>query len=244
MQILTNNLTLASARRKAKVFLSVILTLGFLALSGGGVQAAKLDKPTIGTAVAGKHYQVLPKFGKTKVPPGKVEVIEFFWYGCPHCYRLDPYIESWLKNKPSYVTFRRVAVPSNGLWEVHARTYYTADRLKLLGKTHVAFFDAIHKQRQPLTNQRTISKFFSNYGVSVEQFNDVYNSFAVESKIRLASREARSYKVNSVPVVIVNGKYMLTAGWVGGEANLIAVINQLAKLEHENPRPASDKSKS
>lgn len=207
-------------------------------------QTADLKKPNIGTAVAGRNYLVLQEFGKTKVAPGKIEVTEFFWYGCPHCYKLEPYIRNWVKNKPSYVTFRRVPVPFNGLWRIHAQTYFTSERLGLVGKTHEAFFDAIHKDRQPLTNQRTIAKFFSEYGVSPDKFNEIFTSFGVESKLRIATREATFYQINSVPMVVVNGKYLVTFQYAGSEANMIEVIKQLTKLEYENPTDESNKPSS
>ena len=223
--------------KRTGLLIVVLVSLGVFISQNGA--AANLDKATIGNAIAGKHYQILQKFGKTKVPPGKVEVTEYFWYGCPHCYRLEPYVENWEANKPSYITFRRVAVPFNGLWQIHAQAYYTAERLNLVGKTHRAFFDSIHKERRPLTNQRNIAKFYSEYGVNADRFNEVYNSFGVESKMRLASREVSFYKINSVPMFVVNGKYLLSVGMAGSEANLMEVVRQLAKLEHENPATPS-----
>lgn len=205
--------------------------------------AATLAKPTIGTAVAGRNYQVLDNFGKTKVAPGKVEVVEYFWYGCPHCNKLEPYLEHWEENKESYVKFRRVPVPFRGLWQVHARAYFTAERLNVLGKSHQAFFDAIHKKRMPLTNKKNIAKFYSEYGVNIDEFNEVYDSFGVDSKMRLALREVEFYKVNSVPAIVVNGKYLLNVQMAGSEANLIEVIKQLAKREFDNA-PSKDQDKS
>ena len=203
-------------------------------------EAASLSKPNIGTAVAGKNYQILSNFGKPRIAPGKVEVVEYFWYGCPHCNRLEPYIENWAVKKPSYVVFRRVPVPFQGLWQVHARSFYAAQRLNVVDKTHQAFFDAIHKERKPLTNKKNIAKFYSEYGVNIDEFNEVYDSFGVDSKMRLALREVNFYKINSVPAVVVNGKYLLNVGMAGSEANLIEVIKQLAKLESENPLPSKE----
>lgn len=238
--------TVITALKQPSIILASTLIFIAAILLSSPLQAAgeKLAKPTIGVAVAGKNYQVLPKFGKTKVPPGRVEVTEFFWYGCPHCYRLEPYIENWLAKKAPYVSFRRVAVPFGGLWNIHAQSYYTAERLKVLGETHTAFFDAIHKERRPLTNQRNIAKFFSEHGVDINKFNEVFNSFSVSSRMGLAEREVSFYKINSVPLIIVNGKYLATVQMAGSEANLIEVIKQLTELEKDNLKEQDTKTKS
>ena len=229
-----------------RIFISVLLGLMLLGGMAANVNAAgeNLAKPTIGTAIAGKNYQILKKFGKTKVPPSKVEVVEFFWYGCPHCYRMEPYLEKWAASKQPYVSFRRVAAPFGGLWNIHAQTYYTAERLKVVRKTHIPFFDAIHKEKRALTTQRSISKFFGEYGVDVNQFNEVFSSFSVTSRLRLAEREISFYGINSVPSIVVNGKYLITVQMAGSEANLIEVIKQLAKLENDNKGEEKNKPKS
>lgn len=228
-------------KRKIVITMAVIAMIAMIAMVTMFLvtpvqrEAAKLAKPTIGTAVAGRNYQVLENFGKPKVAPGEVEVVEYFWYGCPHCNKLEPYIESWKDNKASYVKFRRVPVPFRGLWQVHARSYFTAERLRVLDKSHQAFFDAIHKGKRPLTNKKNIAKFYSEYGANIDEFNEAYDSFGVDSKMRLALREVEFYKINSVPAVVVNGKYLLNVQMAGSEVNLIEVIKQLAKLEKDNP---------
>ena len=218
---------------------NIITKFTLLLVFVSGLAAAEtLKKPTVSTPKEGRHYHTLQEPGRTKVPTGKIEVIEFFWYGCPHCYRLEPYMEDWEKTKPSYVTFRRVPVPYDGLWNLHARTYYTAEKLKVVTKTHRPFFDAIHKERKTLTSQGAIAKFFAGYGVDISRFNDTFTSFSVEARMRLASKEADFYKISSVPTVIINGKYRSGADIAGSEANLIEVIRYLSKLEHEKD-PAS-----
>lgn len=216
---------------------TIILTLLLLCLSAFA-GAETLKKATITTPKEGRHYHVLAEPGRTKAPTGKIEVVEFFWYGCPHCYRLESYMESWDRTKPSYITFRRVPVPYDGLWNLHARTYYTAEKLNVIAKTHRPFFDAIHKERKTLTSQNAIARFFAGYGVDPARFNDTFGSFSVEARMRLASKEADFYKISSVPTVIINGKYHTGADIAGSEANLIEVIRYLTKLEHEKG-PAS-----
>ncbi|RMD71961.1 MAG: thiol:disulfide interchange protein DsbA/DsbL, partial [Gammaproteobacteria bacterium] len=98
--------------------------------------------------------------------PSKIEVLEFFWYGCPHCYHAEPLVEAWLKRKPEDVVFRRMpAIFTNPLWELHARAYYTAEALGIVDKIHRPLFDAIHKERRPMNTEKDIEAFFAEHGV-------------------------------------------------------------------------------
>ena len=209
------------------------LTIVSLLLVLTSAQAADLKKPTLKNPVAGKHYLVLDKPGRTKSPPGKVEVIDFFWYGCPHCYKQLEYTEAWEKDKPSYIYVRKIPVPFSGMWTVHARTYYTAQRLNMAARLHRPIFDAIHKEKRRLTNQLSIRDFFADQGVDPARFDDIYGSFSVDARLRSAQKEVAFYKIKSVPIFIINGKYMTDTSMAGSQANIIQIIKFLSEKEYQ-----------
>ncbi|MFZ1831087.1 MAG: thiol:disulfide interchange protein DsbA/DsbL [Candidatus Competibacteraceae bacterium] len=145
----------------------------------------------------------------TPVPPatpGKVEVVEMFWYGCPHCYDLEPVTEEWLKRKPENVVFMRVPVAFGATWEPGARAYYAAEALGVLDKLHPALFDAFHKRRK-LSTEDELAAFFAEHGVDQDAFRKAYKSFQTETQLRRGNQLAQRYGLKGVPAVIVNGKY-------------------------------------
>jgi len=167
----------------------------------------------IGTA----HAQATPAaFAKLPTPQptlagGKIEVIEFFWYGCPHCYALEPAVNAWLKNAPKDVVFKRIpANPSEG-WGEMARVYYTLDAMGLLDKYHQRVFDAMHKENVNLGNKRLREEWLAKNGIDVAKYNDVEKSFSVATNLARARQLTQAYQVDSVPRLIVNGKYYTSA---------------------------------
>jgi len=189
--------------------------------------------PTSAKFKEGTHYQKIIPAQPTTVAPGKVEVVEVFWYGCGHCFALDPKIESWrAKGKPAYVEFVRVPAMWNDATRMHARVFYTAELLGKLEQLHSAIFNEIHVKGDMLNNVDKIAAFFKANGVSKEEFDRVFSSFAVESKLQRADLLNRRYKIESVPTVVVNGKYTTDVGTAGGEDPLFALIGELAASEH------------
>jgi thiol:disulfide interchange protein DsbA len=189
--------------------------------------------PTSSKFTEGTNYKTIVPAQPTSVGPGKVEVVEVFWYGCGHCFALDPSIESWrAKGKPSYVEFLRVPAMWNDATRMHARVFYTAELLGKLDQLHAPIFREIHTNGDMLNTVDKISAFFKKHGVSNEEFQKAFSSFAVESKLQRADFLNRRYKVESVPVVIVNGKYKADVSDAGGEPQLFALINELAAHEH------------
>ncbi len=163
--------------------------------------------------------------------PDKVEVIEFFWYGCPHCYSFEPALSEWLKNKPENVEFIRIPAVFSKLWGKHAKAYYTAEALGVVDKVHADFFDAIQNKRQKLTSEDDLADFFAAHGVDKQDFHEAYNSFLVDAKLRQAKSMAPRYGVTGVPAIIVNGKYKVTASLAKSQDNMINVVNELIKKE-------------
>ncbi len=171
--------------------------------------------------------------------PGKVQVVELFWYGCPHCYQFDPHLEKWLENKPDYVEFVRMpAIFSNKVWKMHAAAFYTAEVLGVLDKIHMPLFDAIHKHKRPMKTQTQVAEFFADHGVSEEEFIKTMNSFAVQAKVKRAADMTRRYRIGGVPNIIVNGKYRVDGPMAKTYENLIRILNHLVEKEYEGAKAA------
>lgn len=164
------------------------------------------------------------------VQTGKqIEVKELFWYGCPHCYRLEPSIQKWLKNKPANADYIPMPAVLRDTWVFHARAYYTFETLGIVDKAHVEFFDEIHKRRKRLRTPEQLASFASQFGVKKKEVIDTYNSFAVDTKLRHARIMVRRYEANGVPTMIVDGKYRATATSAGGHEELMQLVNFLIK---------------
>jgi thiol:disulfide interchange protein DsbA len=159
--------------------------------------------------------------------PDKIEVIEFFWYGCPHCYSLEPAMQAWLKTKPANVEFIRQPAVFSDVWGKHAKAYYVAEALDVVEKVHADLFDAIQNKKQKLVTEDELAKFFAAHGVKDEDFRAAYSSFLVDSKMRQAEAIAGRYGITGVPALIVNGKYKVTASTAKSQENMINVTNQL-----------------
>ncbi|PPD34518.1 MAG: disulfide bond formation protein DsbA [Methylomonas sp.] len=164
----------------------------------------------------------------------KIEVIEFFWYGCPHCYSLEPSMVEWLKTKPANVEFIRQPAVFSDLWGKHAKAFFTAEALGVSEKTHADFFDAVQNKKQKLTSEEELAKFFADHGVKTEDFKAAYNSFMVDAKMRQAETMAPRYGITGVPAMVVNGKYRVTATTAKSQENMISVMNQLIQQESGN----------
>jgi thiol:disulfide interchange protein DsbA len=180
-------------------------------------------------SIEGKYTEIKPALPTQT--GDKIEVIEVFWYGCPHCYSFEPFLEAWIKTLPDDVEFIRTPGVLNQAWIPHAKAYYTAEKLDIVEKIHRPFFDAIHKQKQPLNTEQQIMAFFSDHGVSADDFNRVYNSKEIDTKIRQAYFAARDYKITGVPSVIINGKYLASGTISGTFENMLNIIDQLIEKE-------------
>ncbi len=186
---------------------------------------------------AGENFDVISPEQPTSAAPGKVEVMEVFWLGCPHCYAFEPYIQSWLKQKPSYIQFVRVPVMWGPVHRLHAQLFYT---LESLGRDDLVekAFDTIHKDNNPLigdTEQDTLEKqieWAQANGIDPNAFRKAYNSFGVSTSLEQAQEITDRYHVEGVPEVIVAGKYSSDVGKAGGHTQLIQLMDDLAAFEH------------
>lgn len=163
--------------------------------------------------------------------PDKIEVIEFFWYGCPHCYSLEPSMVAWLKTKPTNVEFIRQPAVFSELWGKHAKAFFTAEALGVSEKVHADLFDAVQNKKQKLTSEDELAKFFAAHGVKDEDFRAAYNSFLVDAKMRQAETMGPRYGITGVPTIIVNGKYRVTATTAKSQENMLKVTNELIQQE-------------
>jgi thiol:disulfide interchange protein DsbA len=175
-----------------------------------------------------QNYKLVKNIQKP-VDAKRITVEEFFWYGCQHCYALDPLIQTWADKKPADVDFVRVPA-SLGRPEgiVHQKTFYTAEALGLGEKMHKPFFDGIHQRHLPLTTQETIRNFFgAQSGVLPDIFDANFNGFTVDSRVRRAEALSRTYGVISVPTVVVGGKYMTNGSMNTGFPQMLDVVSFL-----------------
>jgi thiol:disulfide interchange protein DsbA len=143
---------------------------------------------------------------------GKIEVVEFFWYGCIHCYNLEPALEGWLKTLPPDAQFRRVPAIFNPRWEHDARIFYAFESLGLLDKLHRPFFDAIHRDRLRTDDPKALAQWLQKQGVDAQKFSDVMKSFSVHSKTQRARLMTAGYKIDGTPAIAVDGRYTVSAG--------------------------------
>lgn len=163
----------------------------------------------------------------------KIEVVELFWYGCPHCYEFEPSVKRWEKSLGSDVEFVRMPATFRPEWELHARAFYTAQMLGVLDKLHPATFTAIHELRERLNTEEALQAHFGKNGVSAEDFKRAFRSFAVESKVRRAKDMTQRYGTDGVPALIVNGKYWTGPQKAGGYAEMLKIADQLIEQERK-----------
>ncbi len=187
--------------------------------------------PTTGRFEMGTHYMRLSPTQPTSSNPDQVEVAEIFWYGCPHCFNFDPYLERWQTTKPDYVSFVRVPAVWNSLLQLHARAFYTAEALGKGAEMHSAFFSEIHERGNMLDSEAKLQEFFGRFGVDAAAFKTTFDSFAVQAKLQRADELSRRYRIESVPTIIVNGKYTTDGGQAGSYDDLLALIDELTAAE-------------
>jgi thiol:disulfide interchange protein DsbA len=161
----------------------------------------------------------------------KIEVLELFWYGCPHCFHMEPALENWVKAAPQNVAFRRMPAVLGPHWEPHARAFYAAEVLGVGEKMHEPLFEALHEKKLKLANENELAEFFAEHGVPKEEFVSAYRSFAVDMKLRRAVAMGKRYGVDGVPAFIVNGKFRTSASQAGSNEKLFAVLDYLIAEE-------------
>lgn len=209
-----------------------------VAAVSGTANAETLSGPSMWQE--GVNYTRLVPAQPTFAPPGKIEVIEFFWYACPHCYALDPLVQAWRKTKAPYIAFYRIPVMWGPSQRALARLYYTLESLGKIDQLHTAIFNEIHVNNDPLTgntdadSERMQLAFVTKHGVSAQAFQSAYHSFTVETDLRHADEQMERYHITGVPTFVINGKYVADVGTAGGEQRLMDLVNDLSAIEHKH----------
>jgi protein dithiol oxidoreductase (disulfide-forming) len=203
---------------------NLILSAAFASLSllGLGAQAESIE--------AGRQYAEL----SSPVPvsqPGKIEVVELFWYGCPHCYQFEPTLNPWVAQLPQDVNFVRIPALFGGIWDVHGQLFITLESMGVEKRVHDAVFSAIHKEKRKLATPEEMAEFLAGQGVDKGKFLSTFNSFAVKGQMAKAKKLAVSYQITGVPVLIVNGKYRFDVRSSGGEKETLQVADFLIQKE-------------
>jgi len=189
----------------------------------------------------GANYVPVTPAQPTDVKPGQVEVIEFYWYGCPHCFALEPYVVAWEKNKPKDVVFKRIpAALKDSEFYVDAQATIAADLLGIGDKIREPFFDAIHVQNQvELTSDvSALRTFFGKFGVKPADFDATWGSFGVQTGLARAQQMAARYEVSGVPTVIINGKWKTGAGYQMEPSDIMRCVQFLIAREQAAQTPA------
>ena len=174
----------------------------------------------------GQHYREISVVQPVETGD-KVEVRELFWYGCPHCFRLEDGLEAWVTTLPDYAEFVRMPAIFSDVWEQHAKLYYTLEAMGNLDTMHRKVFDAIHVDEQQLVKDDQMIDFAQAQGLDKNEFEDTLASFAVTSKVNAAKANIAKYEVTGVPAIVVGGKYLTDVSSAGSEQAMFQVLDFL-----------------
>ena len=203
------------------------IALGIAALGAPLTARAQQLRP-------GSDYTVL----KPELPvetQGKIEVLEFFWYGCPHCYGLEPLLETWLQKLPADTQFKRIPAVFNERWAKDAAIFYALEASGHLERLHRPLFDAIHRDALKTDNGQALGQWLTKNGVDTKKFDEVGRSFSVQSKVRRAAQLSSAYRIEGTPAMAVHGRY--TVGTDRGHAAMLATVDYLIDQVRRNPPP-------
>jgi len=207
-----------------RIAFAALLMIFAIAASMGVAQAQNYEE--------GVHYERLSK--PQPVSTGdNIEIRELFWYGCPHCFEFEPYIQRWQQNKPENATYVPMPALFRKDWEFHARSYYTFEALGMVDKLHLPFFEAIHKDRKTFASIEQLTEFTSKFEIDPALVKETFESFAVETKTRQAKSTLPGYQVTGVPAIIVDGKFRTSGQMAGDYDELLKVIDFLVDKSAE-----------
>lgn len=201
----------------------------FLRLAAAGALTCLPSGLVRAALVAGRDY-ALVEFPQPTLDPKRVEVLELFFYGCPHCFELEPLLNQWLKTLPRHAYFRRMPAIFNDAWVPMAKAYYAAEALGVVDKLHGDMFSAIHLQGVNLNNRDNLLRFVAQRGVDSAKFASAYDSFGVKAKVAQARDLTSAYGIEGVPSMIVDGKYRTSSSMTGSHEKLFPVLDELVAL--------------
>lgn len=205
----------------------LFLTLSLLAF---GLSCTAEEGAAGKAYIEGTHYDVISPPVRA-VSSDTIEVAEFFWYGCGHCYTFEPMLEQWKKTMPEDVSFRGIPAVWRDVMALHARAYYTADALGLLDKLHPVIFQAMNVDGKQLASEAELAALFTANGVSEEDFNKAFNSFGVKSQVEQGISLGKAAKITGTPALMVNGKYHVGGRKAGGQTEMLEIVNFLIEKE-------------
>jgi protein dithiol oxidoreductase (disulfide-forming) len=191
------------------------------------VLALLIAAPVLGAADGGYKYSTLKPTQPVSTEGNKIEVIEFFWYGCPHCYNLEPLLEGWVKKLPPDVQFRRVPAVFNPRWGHDAAIFYTFEAMGVLDRLHRPFFDAIHRGGLRTDNPEALAQWLQKNGVDPKKFDETMKSFTVQSKTRRAVQITTAYGIDGTPAMAVHGRYTVSVEQGGTQEGLLQTVSYL-----------------
>lgn len=199
--------------------------------AAGLVGAGALALPLVGLAqnkpAEGRDYKALGKRASGDAPAGKIEVVEFFWYSCPHCNAFEPQLEAWIKQLPPDVVLRRVPVAFRADFVPQQKLYYTLEAMGKLPELHAKVFQAIHQERQPTNRDDLILAWAEKNGLDKAKFQEVYNSFSVASKVRRAQQLQNEFEVEGVPALGIAGRFYTDGSMAGSMPRALQVTEYL-----------------
>jgi thiol:disulfide interchange protein DsbA len=172
---------------------------------------------------------------------GKIEIVEFFWYECPHCYSLESALETWVKRLPKDAEFKRVPAVFNERWAISARVYYTLEAMGELERLHKPLFEAIHKQSLRITNEKQLSDWLQRQNVDLAKFSAALKSFSVESRLKRAAELGQAAKLDGVPALMVNGRYLVAASATASEEKMLAIADSLIEQSRKSVAASPEK---
>ena len=183
-----------------------------------------------GNPVEGRNYVRLTQPVPVSAAPDKIEVIDFFWYGCPHCAAFEPELDAWVRRLPAHVAFSRVPVAFRAEpFTTHQRIFYALDTLDLLDAMHRKVFYAVHVERLALDKPAEIAAYMTKHGVDATKFLEAFNSFTTQSRIKRANGLVDGYKIDGVPAIGVHGRYYTSGAMAGGNDRSLVVADFLVQ---------------
>ena len=182
-----------------------------------------------GAPQAGKEYKLVNP-PQPQAVPGKIDVLEFFWYGCIHCARFQPNLERWAKTVPADVNFRSVPVAFEADREPHARIFFVLEAMGLLGKFHAKMFQAIAVEHQKLNTPDSIADFMAKNGIDRQKWLSYYNAFSIPPRLKTARQTFEAYKVDGTPALGVAGRYLTSPADANGADRALQVVDYLVDL--------------
>ena len=213
------------ARSAALEYLLLALATVLVALQGGGAVAQQ-------TAPRLKwDYELIEP--QPVATGDRIEVVEFFWYGCPHCNNLQPSLEAWLKRKPADVELRRIPAIFRESWVPHARLYYTLDALGEVGRLHQAVYRAIHVEREALTSASGTADWAARNGIDSNRWLSVYNSPEIERKVQESRAQTRAYSIGGTPSLVVDGRYLTSSSMAESMPAVVTTLEGLIVVARE-----------